>query len=150
MYSDLASIEDVDDLLKDDSCVILYENKPRNGHWVCLVRKYDKGTIEFYDSYGLFPDKQKDHMNKRFLRDTQQTYNKIAELLWNARDRYRVEFNNHRLQKWCKDIATCGIHVVARIKLKGMTIDQYKAFLKRYKGAGMTPDDVVTIISEYH
>ena len=89
MYSDLGGIEDVDDLLKDDSCVILYENKPRNGHWVCLVRYKDKGTIEFFDSYGLFPDKQKDHMNKRFLRDTQQTYNKIAELLWNARDRYR-------------------------------------------------------------
>ena len=32
MYSDLGGMEDVDDLLKDDSCVILYENKPRNGH----------------------------------------------------------------------------------------------------------------------
>jgi hypothetical protein len=35
--------------------IILYEDSPNKGHWVC-VSKRDKKTVEYFDSYGGKPD----------------------------------------------------------------------------------------------
>jgi len=151
MYNELQNYKDIDELLTNDSAVILYENKPKVGHWVCLIKFMNDGipTIEFFDSYGIFPDEEKKFISKRFLKESQQAYNKIAELLMNASDRYEIQFNNYKLQKWCKNVNTCGHHVISRIKMKDLNIDDYSKFLKRYKVDGLSPDDVVTIISEF-
>ena len=37
-YRNLRKVKDIDELLKDDSAVILYEKARKNGHWVCLIR----------------------------------------------------------------------------------------------------------------
>ena len=37
-YRNLKKVKDIDELLKDDSAVILYEKARKNGHWVCLIR----------------------------------------------------------------------------------------------------------------
>ena len=149
LYRDLNKIKDIDQLLKNDSAVILYEKSPKNGHWICLIRymNHGKPTIEFFDSYGMFPESQKKFINNTFLKDSQQAFNKIADLLYKAMDRYVVEYNDHKLQKWSPEIATCGPHVVARILMKDKPLAEYNKFLNSFKDKGLTPDDVVTVIA---
>ena len=59
MYNQLNNVKNIDDILKDNSVVILFENRPKRGHWVCLIKYFNKKrgrwTIEFFDSYGIFP-----------------------------------------------------------------------------------------------
>ena len=93
-------------------------------HWICIIRylKNNIPTLEFFDSYGFFPDDEKKLINKDFLRSTNQRYNKIAELLLEASNRYTIEFNDYKLQKKSSDLATCGRHVISRILLKDLNI----------------------------
>jgi len=147
MYHDLADVSDIDEILVNDSVVILYEQKPKNGHWVCIVRYMtgNQPTIEFFDSYGLFPDDEKKHINDKFLALSGQKFNKIADLLLRASGRYRIEFNDSKLQKWSTKINTCGRHVISRIILKTLTNKEYNRFMRSFN---ISPDDVATIISE--
>ena len=147
LYSQLRNVTDIEQILRNDSAVILYETSPRVGHWVCLIRNIMNGrpSIEFFDSYGLFPDMQKKYINREFLDGSSQSHNKIAELLYRARDRYDIHYNNHRLQKRKKGVSTCGRHVIARILLKDMDTDTYNRFLRSF---GVDTDEVVTIISD--
>jgi hypothetical protein len=150
MYSELKNVRNIEQILKDNSVVILYETGPKIGHWVCLIRYFNtkrkQWTIEFFDSYGIFPDEEKKQMNQEYLKESGTEYNKIAKLLVDASDRYVIEFNNYRLQKKSKGISTCGRHVISRIKLKQMDIDEYSDLMRSF--AGYTPDDIATIISE--
>ena len=151
MYNQLNNVNDIEGILVDDSAVILYEKRPKNGHWVCIIRYLKKGvpTIEFFDSYGIFPDDEKRYIDKDFLSSSRQTKNRLDELLLKASKRYRIEYNNYRLQKKSSDIATCGRHVVSRILLKNLNIDEYNKLMNSFKQYGLSPDDVATIISEY-
>jgi hypothetical protein len=56
MYRDLYRYRNIEELLINDSAVILYEKQPKNGHWVCRIRYLFNGepTIEFFDSYPEF------------------------------------------------------------------------------------------------
>ena len=90
LYRELKNINQIEQILKDNSVVILYEKKPKRKHWICIIRylKNNIPTLEFFDSYGFFPDDEKKLINKKFLRSTNQRYNKIAELLLEASNRY--------------------------------------------------------------
>ena len=147
MYPDLARVRKVEDILVNDSVVILYETRPNVGHWVCILKRED--TIEFFDSYGIFPDKEKKYINKEYLKESGQENNNLIRLLLEAGKRYRIEYNNYRLQVKSGDVATCGRHVISRILLKNLSIEQFNKFMRGFKQYGLTPDDVATIISEY-
>ena len=58
--SELSHIDDLDDLLTKDmnDCIILYEDRPDNGHWTALSK--NNGIYEHCDSYGNRPDKSLD------------------------------------------------------------------------------------------
>jgi len=107
----------------------------------------DTPVLEFFDSYGFFPDSEKKYIGELFLLASDQKKNTLARLLYDASYKYVVEYNNYRLQNRSGLIATCGRHVISRILLKDMNIDEYNRFLHSFPG--LTPDDVVTIISEY-
>ena len=79
-YRELRDITQIEQILKDNSVVILYANKPKRGHWICLIRyiKNNVPTLEFFDSYGFFPDDEKKIISKEFLRNSNQKYNKIS------------------------------------------------------------------------
>jgi len=147
LYHELADVSDIDDILVNGSAVILYERKPKNGHWVCIVRymNNNRPTIEFFDSYGMFPDDEKKHIDDEFLALLGQKFNKIADLLLKASGRYRIEFNDSKLQKWSPKINTCGRHVISRIILKTLTNKEYNRFMRSFN---IPPDDVATIICE--
>ena len=148
LYRDLVRYNKIDDLLVDNSAVILYERQPRNGHWVCIIRYHrnNKPTIEFFDSYGIFPDEEKKFIGKLFLNKSGQQKNKIAQLLYEASYRYVIEYNDYRLQVRRGSIATCGRHVISRILLKDLNIDEYNQFMRSF--FGYTPDDIATVISQ--
>jgi len=57
VYSDLNNYKSIDELLPNsiDYCIILVEDSPNNGHWICVL-KYNN-TVEYFDSYGNYPDK---------------------------------------------------------------------------------------------
>ena len=152
MYKQLNDVDYIEQILIDNSVVILYENKPNRGHWLCIIRHWepnkDKPTLEFFDSYGFFPDDEKRLIRNDFLQSSHQKHNKISELLYEASDRYNIEYNDFHLQKKDRDIATCGRHVISRIKLKELGIDEYNKFIKSFKKHKLNADDVVTIISE--
>lgn len=144
MYNQLKDINQIEQIFKDNSCVILYEQKPKSGHWVCLLKH--GSTIEFFDSYGLFPDDEKHHIDPSFLLSSNQQTNHLVKLLLDAQKRgYRIEYNNYHFQN--KNASTCGRHVIARILMKNYNIEQYNKFIKSFKKEGLSPDDVVTIIT---
>ena len=93
MYKELKSFPNIESLLVDDSAVILYEKRPKNGHWVCLIRYINNGvpTIEFFDSYGIFPDKEKKYISDSFLLESDQKKNTLAALLYDAAYGYVIE-----------------------------------------------------------
>ena len=58
-YGQLRDFKNIDDAFNPyDAIALLYESKPNYGHWVLLLRHPKKKTIEFFDSYGIFPDDQ--------------------------------------------------------------------------------------------
>lgn len=150
MYNQLNQVNDIDDVMKNDSVVILFEKQPKNGHWVALIKNYNRTrnrpTIEFFDSYGMFPDEEKKYIDDGFLFQSNQKYNKLSELLTRASEKYDIEYNNYKLQRKTKDISTCGRHVISRILLKDLDIDEYNKLMRSFKG--YSPDDIATIISE--
>lgn len=60
MYEDLRNVDNIEDVLINDCCIILYQNTKNNGHWVVLNKRYSDETpiFEFFDSYGGAPDSQ--------------------------------------------------------------------------------------------
>ena len=85
-------------------------------------------------------------ISKDFLRNSNQRYNKIAELLLEASNRYRIEFNDYKLQKKSSDIATCGRHVISRIILKNLDIIEYHEFLSIFKWYGLKPMTLLQLL----
>ena len=57
-YNQLYNVYNIDDVLKNGSCVILYTTKRENGlssgHWCCVVAL--KNKICFFDPYGYIID----------------------------------------------------------------------------------------------
>lgn len=56
-YSELRKYHTLADMLPErlSYVIILYEDSPNVGHWVC-VSKPDDNTVEYFDSYGGKPD----------------------------------------------------------------------------------------------
>ena len=145
-YSELASFEDLDQLLPSpmDYCIILYEDNIDHGHWVGLSRH--GGTYEHFDSYGLKPDKELAwiNMQKRASLHENQPY--LSDLLKHQ----EYVYNSVRYQQSDVGVNTCGSHVVHRLyrfKKQNMDLDQYHNFMQGLKDDFNTSYDI--IVSEF-
>jgi len=142
-YADLRKYNNIDDLFKKhDNVVILYETSQGFGHWVALY-KARKGVITFFDSYGMKPDDELKFIPKNFRKENDTNYPLLTYLLYKSG--YKVEYNQHKLQKDLSDVSTCGRHVIIRLQNKKIPVDQYAKILRSYKG--FSPDDVVTLLT---
>jgi hypothetical protein len=139
-YEDLYKYTSLEQLLKNDSVVILYKSLPNFGHWTCIIR--NKYGIEFFDSYGNFPDDLKKNINKEFLQLSNQWYNYLVDLLINDSNKYKIHYNNYKLQGKKNNAATCGKHVIMRILNKHLSTDEYNKWIRSFKG--YNPDEVVS------
>ena len=144
-YEDLNNIPNIIPLLDKGSLVILYKSKPDFGHWTALVHTPE--GIEYFDSYGDKPEGAKKNVNRSFLIETNQYQNQLTKLLYDASLTTPIHFNNHRLQKLSKDIATCGKHVVVRIVNRNLTTDEYNKQLRKFaKKNKLTTDQAVNFL----
>lgn len=138
VYGDLNECKHIDDLFIDDSCVILLETKEDFGHWVCIIKH--PNSIEAFNSYGNYIDDDLKYVPKNMKKRLGEDYPTLSLLLYDSG--YKIEYNDYKLQSKSSSIATCGYHVIMRIKFKEMNIDDYAKMLlnKEY-----TPDQLVVM-----
>ena len=120
-YDELSKVKDIEKLLPHHKSyfILLYPViSETSGHWVCMTR-YDK-TIEYFDSYGLQPDKPLDWGKFK------QTPHYLSQLL--AKTKLRIHYNTIDFQnKRDYTISTCGAFCVFRIlTLTEMNLDLEK------------------------
>ena len=124
VYSDLHKVSDIYQLLKPyGNCVILYMTKENYGHWTCIIDHPERNSIEFFDSYGIKPDREFDEISEESRLRTDQLYPCLSNLLLESKK--EIEYNKVQLQELKKNISTCGRHCVIRIICKDIPIDDY-------------------------
>jgi hypothetical protein len=126
-YSDLDNM-DLNDLLKPyGRCIILYELEDyQRGHW-CLL-KYNKkhNMIQYFDSYGIFPENELKYQHPKLRQINKPT--KLLKILYNQP--YKIEYNNHRLQSTKPGINTCGKWDCVFAQTD-MTVDEFAEYIHK-------------------
>ncbi len=130
-YNEIPKYKNIEEFLGPyGNAVILLETKRDFGHWICL--KITGNVISFFDSYGDFPDQQKNFVNAKFLKDSGQKFNIICKMLDDASYKYTIEFSDRRLQNMDDlSIATCGHWCSVFIK-SGMLVDEFYDFIDEF------------------
>lgn len=158
-YSELKNINSVFEMVHPNNAAIIYYETERDGgcmmgHWTCLTLSPKSRTVKsnndlsfsvnFFDSYGLEPDEQKEKINDWQLKISGMIKDTLTKLLYDSSDDITVEYNEQPLQKRNIKVNTCGRHCVCRIMAVDMPLDKYQKFM-RLKGT--TPDDKVIEIT---
>lgn len=155
LYSDLHKINHIDELLEPyGACIILYESKPRYGHWTAVIKLNNK-EIEFFNSYGDdgkihegIPDAMLGYIPKAFRQKSNQNHTYLAKLMVDSP--YNLSYNQYNFQKDGEHIKTCGRHVGKRINWKHLSLDEYKRTLDKYRKEFETDyDGVVSILTRH-
>ena len=127
----------------------MYMQSDNYGHYCCINKISDR-EVEFYDPYGLFPDKQLKFSSKDVNRQNKQDYTYLSWLMYNLP--YKLSFNEHKFQAKAPPVQTCGFHCSHRIKHKNLPLKQYKALmdngikqLKQYGLKNANYDDFIVI-----
>ena len=142
-YPELSRFSHIDQVLgRHGACVILYLTKQNYGHWCCMFRKYRKPkTIIFFDSYGTIPDDElleiPAHMNKKLG----QNRAFLSQLLLDSG--YDVEYNDKKLQKFAKDVNTCGRWTGFRLAVRRLDTELFSILCDQMED----PDAFVTAIT---
>lgn len=146
LYPDLHKYNTIDDILNPyGACVLLFEAKPKYGHWVCLIKKGNE--VEFFNSYGGFPDDSLKYIPKQFAEQSNQNIPYLSLLLFESP--YKLYYNEFQFQKHKKDIKTCGRHCVVRVLNKDIDIYEYKDLLDKLCEKYHTDyDGIVTILTK--
>ncbi len=128
-YNELEGYDDIDDVLDENGCcIVLYETKKNYGHWVCILKRGN--TIEHFDSYGTFPDDELKFVPEYYREMNYKGYPHLTALLFFSKHKYKIEYNQFKLQKKRKGVNTCGRWVAMRIVCKDMPIEKFaKSFL---------------------
>ena len=82
-YSGLAGHSDLDELVTGllDYAIVLHEEQENNGHWIGLLRY--NNIIEFFDPYGLIPDKELSWVSMKTRRMLNEATPYLSNLLKN-------------------------------------------------------------------
>jgi hypothetical protein len=145
-YSELINYKTIEELLPTDKSfrIILLEQRPRNGHWVTVLR-YGK-TIEVFDSYGGTIDNELKYIPEVMKRMLGEDKKHLGRLLKAVEDR-QVIYSKKRLQKLKGGINTCGRWVILRILMMKQffyTLNEFLAFIDNaVKDTSFTPDELV-------
>jgi hypothetical protein len=125
MYNQLPNYNSIEELLPHDRShfVLLYQDSPNSGHWTCCLRQ--KNTVEFFDSYGNYPDKDLNWVLPEKRHDLGIDGKYLSSLL--NKTKMKVIYNTEPYQASGRQFATCGRHVVFRL----MNVD--KGLLKYHK-----------------
>lgn len=137
VYEDLKNVNSIEDILKPyGCCVVLYQKSPIDGHWVVINKR--KNCIEFFDSYGMFPD---DQLQYASYPGKEKVLLKLLE-----ESPMPVSWNPYKLQSEERNINVCGRWCVLRVALAKIPLVD---FVKMFIGGEMKPDDYVTILTSF-
>jgi hypothetical protein len=140
-YPELNNYSSIDELFGNfDACFILYMTGFNSGHWCLLFRR--DNYVEFFDPYGFIVDSQLNYANPEY---NGQKFPYLTKLLYTSP--YKIHYNNHKLQRSKKEVATCGRHCIFRYQNKNLSIDKYAKILKEYKKYDLDADDIVTLMT---
>lgn len=134
--SEIKRFKTIDELLKNNRCVLLFENKLNVGHWVCLYKH--NNTLYFFDSYGNNMKGVGDFVPKHIDKALKQDFRDLVKLMYNSP--YNVEYNHYSLQKDKFGVNTCGRWCIIRLKYIEMSIDDFNNAFKR---KSLPPDEII-------
>ena len=142
-YPELRNIKDIEELLpKNDSYfILLYLDTPNSGHWTTLKRF--NNDIEYFCSYGTYPDKQMNWYGKELRKELGESELYLTKLL--NKTGLNVNYNDIDYQnKDNLDIVTCGRHCINFIKSKKDLKQYFKMMSKLKKDSGKDYDELVS------
>lgn len=120
-YEDLRNVDNIFDLLgPNNNFTLLYETEPDYGHWTAVLYHPETNTLEFFDPYGKPIDSQ-----LQYIKDPNISKDPLLSVLMLDTDA-KIIYNDEPLQKFGKDISSCGRHVAMRINLRWMPLEQYQ------------------------
>lgn len=126
LYPELYNYQSIEQLLQPyGSFVLLILTKgPAYGHWVCVLDRPD--GIEFFDPYGIIPDREFEWLTARKRRELHQPTNRLSLLLYRSQKQGTpINYNDTRLQRMKEGISTCGRWCVMRILNQDLPIDDF-------------------------
>jgi len=151
-YHDLSKYQSIDQLLplKKDAVVLLYENRPMDGHWTSLTK--NNGEISFFDPYGEVIDKQLNYSNHSKQRVQGEGDMSLRNLL--STSKLPVYFNDYKYQRDGNGVNTCGRHVANFIKYNldhGLDLEDYnEMMMKTQKETGLPYDELIAKMVPIH
>jgi len=113
------------------TAVLLYELKPRSGHWITVFER-PNGVIECFDALGFVPDDELEFIPDHFRRSSNQDHSWLLYLL--KQSGKSVEYNEVPLQRDVPGVATCGRWVVWRIAHRDMPLEEFQRKFHGPKG----------------
>jgi hypothetical protein len=126
--------------IKYKPLIILYETDEDLGHWIIIY--YNKGYINFFDSYGISPDNQ--------LKYTFYDTNKITNLKNMLKTIYKNKIRYNKFQYQNYNTSTCGYHVFLRFMLRDLSEKKYYDFIFNIsKLLNRDMDETIYILSLY-
>lgn len=146
-YPELARISQLESLLDNpqQAAAILFVTKAEDGlnegHWLALFRRGD-GKVIFFDPYGKMPDTHRSWLPADKLKRLGEKAPLLMPLIrdFGARGG-EVLASDLPVQASSPSIATCGRHVIMRLKNRDISDDDY---LRMITKGGSTGDAFVT------
>lgn len=145
-YTQLLEFDDIDDAMgKHGALILLFETKPNYGHWTCVFRA-NKDSIEFFDPYGIKPDDEMKWCGKYMASICGRVVSHLSLLLYNSKYK-NIYYNHGKLQKYIKNVNTCGRWVALRLAFRKLRLEPFiKLFTKNKK---MNADWLVTALTSF-
>lgn len=141
-YGDMQHVTHIDQLLRGfNCCVILYEEEPYIGHW-CVINLNNKNELEFFDSYGMKPDRYLYDLEKN-ERHKLDALPYLSKLLLNSP--YKLKYNEIQLQSKENDINTCGRWAILRSIFYDVDLYDFCNFF--LNDPDFTPDELAIFLT---
>lgn len=143
IYPDIGKYRTIDEFLYPFNAVfLLYESRPRWGHWNLIHKLPGTNIIECFDPYGTKIDHQLRHINPSFRKMSNQELPWLTYLLYNSP--YEIHYNEHKFQKDAKNIKTCGRWAYIRYLYNYLSLEEFKDLFKNKYG-----DEIVTYLTAW-
>lgn len=128
LYSSLGKYKNVEEVVgKEGFCVILLQTSSKTtGHWCCLTRNDNTGLIRWCDSYGFFPDAE-----RQYTKYDQA----LPKYLTNLLEGHQFEYNKQDYQSKKAGTSTCGRFASLFCKFRNLSLLQIKELYTTNQGA---------------
>ncbi len=145
-YPDLDNFNNIDEVLGGcGMAILLYLVDENKGHYACIFRR-SKNILEFFDSYGIYPDDELDFNSDAHNNSLDQELPFLKRLI--KKSNYdKIIWNEIPVQRRVAEIATCGRHCAFRLFKKKLTHDKFIRLYEKARDRGFTNDSFVTMLT---